>query len=282
MINQFKLKYDPLRVFDCSKSPAGLYARQKWKSEEGNGDWTRDFDETVKTIRRDQLVNGSWGNSKIATIRGLFSLHLTVRKADDSILRGVDWLLSTNRPSQFSPISRGVPDMACNYEETRVEEKCLHGLPFSASRPDHFVICAVLFLANCFDQGEEKRIKLLYDVLAKEIEIKNGYWFSIYSINNALRAFVTHRQYAASKATAMMVNYLGQHQLPSGRWMGRTPFYMTFNALAHLNSVEARRQCIKALGSVMHTQNRDGSWGRTQKEWNTFLVVHALRRLNAL
>jgi hypothetical protein len=30
----------------------------------------------------------------------------------------------------------------------------------------------------------------------------------------------------------------------------------------------------------LQLQNRDGSWGRTQKEWNTFLVVHALNRLN--
>lgn len=77
-----------------------------------------------------------------------------------------------------------------------------------------------------------------------------------------------------------MVDYLGRRQLASGRWVGKTPMYMTFNALAHLDSLNARRQCITAVESIVKAQNKDGSWGRTQKEWNTFLVVHALSRLS--
>ena len=54
---------------------------------------------------------------------------------------------------------------------------------------------------------------------------------------------------------------------------------MTFDVLAHLNSANARRQCMAAVEGIVRAQNKDGSWGRTQKEWDTFLVVHALNRL---
>lgn len=45
---------------------------------------------------------------------------------------------------------------------------------------------------------------------------------------------------------------------------------------------DAERQLISAFRRLKHTQNRDGSWGRTAKEWKTFLVIHAIRRKSAL
>jgi len=34
---------------------------------------------------------------------------------------------------------------------------------------------------------------------------------------------------------------------------------------------------VKALMILSNTQNVDGSWGDEDREWNTFLVVHALK-----
>ena len=113
-----------------------------------------------------------------------------------------------------------------------------------------------------------------------EIEAKGGHWCSVGCTNNALRAFITHKRYSRSKVTATMVDYLASRQLPSGKWKGKTPFYLTFNALAHLDSKSANIQCRRAANAVLLTQKKDGSWGRTQEEWKTFLVVHALNRLN--
>jgi hypothetical protein len=56
------------------------------------------------------------------------------------------------------------------------------------------------------------------------------------------------------------------------------PFYQTVNALAHLDSEDADVQLKKAFKHLSRTQNLDGTWGRSQKEWKTFLVVHAMRR----
>jgi hypothetical protein len=261
-------KYDPLQVFAGSKTPAGLYARQKWRHEESVGSWVSDFKDTVKALRAGQLANGSWNNSEINTIQRLFGLHLTVRESDDSIGLALNWLLSMINLSLFPMISHMAP------------ERMHDSLPFSNGCSGHFVICATLFLANCFGQREAKNVTRLYDTIARKIETKDGRLCSIGCTNNALRAFVVHKQYSTSRAAALMIDYLARRQLASGSWKGRTPFYMTFNALAHLDSVIARRQCVNAVEIVVKAQNKDGSWGRTQKEWNTFLVVHALNRLN--
>ena len=79
-----------LQIFEVSKTPAGLYARQKWRREEGSDEWRRDFDATVKGLRAGQFSNGSWNNSVITTIRRLFGLHLTVREPDEAIRKGLE------------------------------------------------------------------------------------------------------------------------------------------------------------------------------------------------
>jgi hypothetical protein len=33
----------------------------------------------------------------------------------------------------------------------------------------------------------------------------------------------------------------------------------------------------KAFSSIYDTQNKDGTWGDDEPEWNTFLAVHALK-----
>ncbi|HOQ71465.1 MAG: hypothetical protein PHW80_09130 [Smithellaceae bacterium] len=44
----------------------------------------------------------------------------------------------------------------------------------------------------------------------------------------------------------------------------------------------AHRQWIKALDVLSETQNDDGSWGRQDGEWNTFLAVRALKNMVCL
>lgn len=275
-------KYDPLQVFAGSKTPPGLYARQKWRREEGSDTWRRDFEATVKELRAGQLANGSWDNSEIITIQRLFGLHLTVREPDESIGRALGWLLSADNLRQFLVMPHRAPDEMYDDITNEIDETLFYGLPFINSCFGHFAICAGLFLANCFGMDEERKVIKLYDIVAGEIESNGGHWCSIGCTNNALRAFVTHRRYSRSLTMAMMVDYLAQRQLPSGKWKGKTPFFMTLNALAHLDSEQANIQCQNAAEAVLEEQNKDGSWGRTQKEWSTFLVVHALNRLNTL
>jgi hypothetical protein len=96
-------------------------------------------------------------------------------------------------------------------------------------------------------------------------------------ISNALRSLIVHPDYAEDPATAALVDHLGKIQDPSGRWPDPIPFFQTVNAIAHLRLNSAHKQWIKALTILSNTQNVDGSWGDEDREWNTFLVVHALK-----
>ncbi len=60
------------------------------------------------------------------------------------------------------------------------------------------------------------------------------------------------------------------------------PFYRTLNALAHLRMEKADRQWIRIRNLLPRKQRSDGTWGDTDREWNTFLVVHVLKNKGCL
>jgi hypothetical protein len=38
----------------------------------------------------------------------------------------------------------------------------------------------------------------------------------------------------------------------------------------------------RAFKRLYATQGHDGTWGRTDREWNTFLIIHALKNKKEL
>jgi len=89
------LRYDPYQVFRSSKTPAGLYARQKWLGEAESQQWKIDFRQTVSALLADQLPDGSWNHGSVATVKHLFGLHLTVRSSNAQIEAALAWLLKS-------------------------------------------------------------------------------------------------------------------------------------------------------------------------------------------
>ena len=77
-----------------SRTPVGLYVRQKWIGEQKDSRWKSDFDATVDLLLAGQSADGSWNHSLITTIRRLFGLHLTVRNPIEPINKALDWLLN--------------------------------------------------------------------------------------------------------------------------------------------------------------------------------------------
>ena len=49
--SKIALRFDPYRIFHGSRTPMGLYARQKWLQEASNDRWRSDFDATVSELR---------------------------------------------------------------------------------------------------------------------------------------------------------------------------------------------------------------------------------------
>jgi len=262
------LRFNPFRIFDASKSPAGIYARRKWLGEEGAPGWERDFDEACSGLLAGQDRGGSWDNSVLTTIRRLFGLHLTVRDATPEIQKGLDWLME-----RMDSAGRGMREDVRN----EITSKALRGLPFTRGRPDLFLCGATLFLCSIFGRENNEDVLKAYDRLAHDIFRKDSRWCGWSCSNNVLRAFVVHPHYSRSTQTTKAVQALERVQDAFGKWPHGVPFYQTVNALAHLDSGAAGTQLEPAFKRLCHTQNRDGSWGRSDREWNTFLTLHALK-----
>ena len=268
-----KLHYDPYDVFRSSKTPVGLYARQKWLGEAETPQWKIEFKQTVAALLADQLPDGSWSRFTIETIKRLFGLHLTVRSSTAQIDAALSWLLS-KIALQAEGIIVGVEDLGA--------VTGLEGLPFITSRPAMLLTGAALFLSSIFDRQGDPDVLALYRWLGEEGIKNKGRWFDEASSHNVLRAMVVHPVFADNKATALAVAHLADLQTDTGTWEHDLPFYQTLNALAHLELDQAEKQLEKAFALLFEKQNSDGTWSHDEPEWNTFLTIHALKNKGLL
>ena len=268
-----KLRYDPYQVFRFSKTPAGLYARQKWLGEAETDWWKIDFEETAAALLADQLPDGSWSRSAIETIKRLFGLHLTVRSSTAQIDAALMWLLN-KIDLQADNIH------VCDSDVITIAS--LERLPFTPSRKATFLTGATLFLSSIFGHQSDPDVAALYHWLSAEGIKNKGRWFDEASTHNVLRAMVVHPVFVEDKATALAVEHLADLQTDTGTWDHNLPFYQTLNALAHLDLNQAEIQLEKAFGLLFENQNSDGTWSQSEPEWNTFLAIHALKNKGLL
>lgn len=269
--NSFRLRRDPLRVFKESKTPAGLYARKKWLGESGSSKWQNHFDQTVRFLLGGQSEDGSWGGSALETIHRLFDLHLTVRDRTEEIDRALGWLLRRTLRENLSRMN-----------DKPLSSRTLRALPFTEGSPRIFYLCAALFLATVFQHESGDEAFKGYRLLHRWVDEHSTGEADSADQSNALRALIVHPDYAENRETVTLIEHLARIQEPSGRWPAPVPFFQTINALGHSRLPLAHRQWMKTLDVLFETQNDDGSWGRQDAEWNTFLVVHALKNKGCL
>jgi len=268
-----KLRYDPYQVFRFSKTPVGLYARQKWLGEAGTPQWKIDFKETVGALLADQLPDGSWRNATVETIHRLFGLHLTMRSSTEQIDSALTWILDK--------IAFQAKGIRVHAEDISTIPN-LEGLPFTPSRPDMFLTGAALFLSTIFGRQSDPGVLALYEWLSSEGIKNQGSWFDETSSHNIFRAMVVHPIFAKAKATVMATENLADLQTDAGFWSNDLPVYQTLNALAHLDLPQAETQLEKAFERLFENQNSDGTWCHSEPEWNTFLAIHALKNKGLL
>ena len=268
-----ELRTDPYRVFINSRTPAALYARQKWLDEKDTKNWKNDFNKTVNHITSGQLSDGSWGSSPLSTIEHLFSLHLTVREGNPRIYRGLEWLIDLCMDN--FPKKRII-------SKWEISEHSLGNLPFQAGCSGYFLYSATLFLSSIFGRDKDSRILSLYEQLDNMGVKNNGKWCGWKCSSNVFRAFIVHPYYSQSSSVRLFIKALSKIQDSSGKWGKGISFYQTLNALGHLKGLEVETQLKKAFKRIHGSQNRNGTWGLKMAEWNTFLVIHALRNKGAL
>jgi hypothetical protein len=261
------IQYDPYKSFMKSTTPVGLYARLKWLGQEGDRDWQTSFDNTIALLLKDQMQDGSWKGSCIHTARQLFGLHLTTRYPTEAINKALDWLFK-----QTMNAGKQENTALLNFD----------GLPFAPGSLHFLLKGMTLFLSVIFGRENNPEITNLYEELSRQVLKSKDIWVNHNDINNILRALVVHPVYSQNDATMNIVESLSKIQDNKGLWENQLPFYKTVNALAHLNTPSADEQLEKAFAFLSRTQNKDGTWGNAEKEWNTFLVVHAMRNKKIL
>jgi hypothetical protein len=268
-----QLRYDPYGIFRNSKSPAGLYARRKWLGESEDPSWERDFDAVVAALsKRLKSTEPGW-KGIITDIDSLFGLHLTQRSPDveiDSVLDGLMDKISLQ--GDGIKIETGGGSM----------DKDLKNLPFVNSQWDMLLLAATLFLATIFGRGRDPAVINLFECLNKKGAIGKSQRIDPASTHNIMRAMVVHPVFSKSEFTSLAVDRLAGKQLDTGEWADPCDFYQTLNAIAHLDLPQADAQLDKAFQRLRDIQKVDGTWSESEPEWNTFLVVHALKNKGIL
>ena len=199
----------------------------------------------------------------------LFGLHLTERDLNPFIENALNNVItehSTN-PHQI---------------EMLLMTDQLRGLPFAATRWEFFILPAILFLSAIFRKATAREVNRLYLQLATDLVESAAYKKDPAAMHNALRALVVHPDDRFQSAIRSVVSWFAARQTPRGDWGPEIPFFQAVNALAHLDIPEANAQFDNALIRIVSTQNTDGIWGSTDQEWQTFLVIHALRSKGVL
>ncbi|MCF8117108.1 MAG: hypothetical protein K9K33_11985 [Desulfarculaceae bacterium] len=251
-----QLKYGPLAFFGSSTTPAGLYARQRWLG--GDAHLAADMKKRVSALNKGQGKDGSWGNSPLETLGRLFGLHLTQREPDRTVERGLDWLLPRAlAPGGCGPAPRAAREM--------------HGLPFAPSRAKDFWPAAALFLAATFGRGADPAVAGGLQHINKRLAGERGLGWG--AAGNLLRALAVHPRFQRGRGVGAFLDRLAG----AGQWPRGLPFYRSVNALAHLPGRRAAALLEPCWPRLERTQAADGWWGRTDREFKSFLVVHALK-----
>jgi hypothetical protein len=266
----FQLPFEPHTVFRGSSTPAGLYARQKWLNEASTRNWQRDFDAAVHQLYSGQSPDGLWNGSWVETIHRLFGLHLTVRQSNSRIEQGLTKLLTI------------VADGVREESNDEIDPKSLFGLPFAPGRMSDILATATMFLAVIFGKSSDEKVSELFERRVFETVVHPLAHRDASALHNLFRALVVHPEWAKRGETQLLLEWLANRQQSEGDWGAEIPFFQAFNALAHLKHPKADRQIENSLPRLVNSQNADGTWGREDREWHTFLVVHALRNKGLL
>jgi hypothetical protein len=264
-----KLKHPPYAIFRGSRTPPGLYARQWWLNQGDTHSYKADFKATVSELESTETEINDRHARILDTIHRLFGLHLTVRHPNPSIGKALSEVIAESRDASLMNETVPFPDR-------------LQGIPFAASHWRFFILPAALFMAAIFEQATAPEVDRLYAQLAAEMTVTTAWQNDAAAMHNALRALVVHPDNRFQPAIRSALTWFAARQTAQGDWGPAIPFYQAVNALAHLNMPEANVQFDRALPHIISSQNTDGTWDSVDTEWQTFLMVHALRNKGIL
>ncbi len=269
-----ELKVNPLNYVASLESPVGVYLRSAIFKKEAKADTALKKKLYEKTVA-DQSADGSWDQLFVRTANNLWNLSLLGYDAEDrSVKKGLEWLLSIQR-HQY----RGYPGFF--YSNNRRDPSVMRSTFYGEFGPGCTIFYQTTYAIHLFHTFGFDDNRQVQTTVKSYLKFWRPDWCGAWCTINVLRMLIEHSLSAESKRVESGLKYLAKRQTKTGAWKG-FPFYHTFHALSRAPHVLAKKQFKKALPSVVRRQNKDGSWGRKERETETFLALDALRNAGAM
>lgn len=271
-MNTIVLRADPLDFVEDLESPIGVYLRRDVFRRKGDADLRKRLHDEITSEQSD---DGSWDQLFVHTANNLWNLTLLGYGARDrSVKNGLDWLLTTQKstyhdhPGFFYSPNRRDPSLM---RETSYGE-------FGPGCTIFYQTPYAVHLFHVLDLNDKEEVQ---QTVKSYLKFWTPTWCGAWCTINVLRMLIEHPLSARSKRVREGLKYLAGRQTKTGAWKGY-PFYHTFQGISRAKSKVARMQIENALPSVIRRQNKDGSWGKKDRESSTFLVLDGLRNAGAL
>ena len=269
-----KLKADPFNFVANLNSPIGVYLRKELFKRENGADAALKKELYEKMVV-EQSEDGSWDQLFVKTANNLWNLALLGFKAEDpSVKKGLQWLLSIQKEEY-----RGYPGffLSHNRKDSSVMRSTYYG-EFGPGCTIFYQTTYALHLFHLFGFDDDKRVET---TVSSYLQFWKPTWCGAWCNINVLNVLIEHPLSKQSKQVETALNHFAHLQSKTGTWKG-LPFYHTLHALSRANNALAKKQLDKALPSVIRRQNSDGSWGRKERQTETFLVLDALKNISTV
>jgi hypothetical protein len=267
-----ELEVDPFSYVENLHSPIGIYLRREVFQKEVDTNLGRAL---RGKIVADQSADGSWNQHFVKTANNLWNLYLLGYGARDvSVKKGLEWLLTIQR-HQY----RGYPGffLSGNRSDAQAMRSNVYG-EFGPGCTIFYQTAYAVHLFHLFGFDDNLRVQT---AVKSYLQFWRPNWCGAWCTINVLRVLIEHRLSAGSEQVERGIKSLARRQTKRGSWKG-FPFYHTFHALSRAEHALAKRQLKKAFRSVVKRQNEDGSWGEQRRETESFLVLAALKNVDAL
>ena len=277
------MKVDPWNYVQGLESPTGFYLRKSvLKRATEKDDLLRQG--LHERIVSGQSVDGSWDGIFVYTANNLWDLiNLGYGLEDTAVERGADWLFNLQRSTY-----RGLPGFfsSGHRKDASIMRSTMYG-EFGPGCTNWYQTTYAVHLLSRLGFQEDPRVKTTIDSYLKICGVnppgRHGriHWCGAWCDLNVLLVLIQHPSSAESDTVKKALEFLEDEQTQRGTWEGYS-FYHLLHALSRSKIPSAQRQLEKALPTVIKRQNPDGSWGTSQRENQTFLVLDALNNIGFL
>ena len=255
------------------KSAIGVYLRREVFRKESEADLTLKKRLYERTIA-DQSADGSWDQLFVKTANNLWNLSLIGCDAkDNSVKRGLEWLLSIQRQSY-----RGYPGF---FLSSRKDAGLMRSTLYGEFGPGCSIFYQTTYAVHLFHIFGFDHLREVQTTVNSYLHFWRPNWCGSWCNLNVLRMLIEHALSRDSEQVKDGLTYFAKRQTKTGAWKAY-PFYHTFHALSRSKHDIAKEQLEKALPSIIKRQNKDGSWGKKERETTTFLVLDALKNANVI